>query len=280
MGLGPALAHSHPSREVHRPALPPAASRAAQHSPSRPGAWSGLLCARPVHTPQNPRPAAVRGAAKKNTWQRLACAALPASAAATLHTRAPPRMPRPPGPLARAVARARDVVAPRSLPDLPGTAPPRPRRSPLDCVRLVVAGTRDYLDSWRTQAVDDEAAGRGSDDPGAGTASPVDSPSPPLPSPLSTPTDAAAAAARAAVRGAEALRPGLQYLFRSRAAAYRDAVFSFAEGYREGVSGGGGGGGGGQPAAAARPPQPATTRETVPAPPPHAQARPPSAPGS
>jgi len=191
-------------------------------------------------------------------------------------------MPRPPGPLARAVARARDVVAPRSLPDLPGSVPARPRRSALDCVRLVVAGTRDYLDSWRAQATDEQAAGRGSDDPGARLALPVDQLSPPSPSSSSsTTTDAAAAAARAAVRGVETLRPGLQHLFRSRAAAYRDAVFSFAEGYREGVAGGGGsggsGGGGGEPAV--RPPQPAT-RETGSTKPSHAQPGPPKAPGS
>lgn len=47
--------------------------------------------------------------------------------------------------------------------------------------------------------------------------------------------DALASASRA---GAEALRPALRQLYRTRAAAYRDAVFSFVEGYREGLAGG------------------------------------------
>jgi len=194
-------------------------------------------------------------------------------------------MPRPAGPLARLVARAREVIAPRSLPDPPSAAPRRARRSVLDCVRLVAAGTRDYMDSWRLvgdapggadsgggggDAVSaDDTAGRPPRDAAAASQQPGKA------SAADSATAAAAGAARAAVRGADALRPGLQHLFRSRAAAYRDAVFSFAEGYREGVVGGGGDGGGeggdragSGPAPITPPPGGAATPSRLPAEPP------------
>jgi hypothetical protein len=189
--------------------------------------------------------------------------------------------PRPPGVLRRWAADAREIVAPSSLPDpLPAAAggqPARPRRRSLaDRWRLVVAGTRDYLDSWRAA---EEPAAEAEAEAGAGAGVAGNAPADDrAATPAASPSSAAEAAARAAVRGAEALRPGVQHLFRSRAAAYREAVFSFAEGFREGVEGGGQGGGGGgegggggaeaSDARRRRPPPP------PPPPPPHASSLP------
>lgn len=151
----------------------------------------------------------------------------------------------------------REIVAPTSLPDDAkeetgdgddggGIKAGNASRSSSSCrggrftgrLRAAASGVSDYCDSWKKplEATSEEAeraheaistfsedaallvaAGDARDD-------------------LASASRQAAAVA-AAVTGSEALRPALRNLYRTRAAAYRDAVFSFVEGYREGVSG-------------------------------------------
>ena len=137
--------------------------------------------------------------------------------------------------LVRMARDAREIVAPTSLPDNP-TAATAARRARPSAWRRVVGGTQDYVKSWRRPPA--EGGGTEADGEGAGV------------SPSWEGRDTVAGGARAAAssaaqtagRAAEALRPALQHLYRTRAAAYRDAVFSFAEGYRDGLAGGASGG--------------------------------------
>ena len=153
----------------------------------------------------------------------------------------------------------REIVAPTSLPDDKGKergggdgggiagdsshsfpSSSSPSRRFTGRLRAVASGVSDYCDSWKkpVEAASGAAAEAAPEEPedaalreAAGDARDA------LASASRQAASVAAAAAAATVSGSEALRPALRHLYRTRAAAYRDAVFSFVEGYREGVSG-------------------------------------------
>ena len=163
----------------------------------------------------------------------------------------------------------REIVAPTSLPDGDDgddftasnggngdDADRKHRRNRLGSrLRAVASGIQDYCDTWKKgsepwsveaeQSTSEKARLEGNDfdddDAAAAAADRLETDAA-LREAASDARDALASASRA---GAEALRPALRQLYRTRAAAYRDAVFSFVEGYREGLAGGSGSGGGG-----------------------------------
>ena len=110
-------------------------------------------------------------------------------------------------------------------------------------LRAVASGVSDYYDSWKKPIEENsklaaEAEHEKDEDDAALREAAGDA----RDALASASRQAASAAAKAAATaatapGSEALRPALRHLYRTRAAAYRDAVFSFVEGYREGVSG-------------------------------------------
>lgn len=138
---------------------------------------------------------------------------------------------------------APEILWPSSLPDAAAAdaGAPAARRGVVASIARLRAGSRAYFDTWKK-----EADGR--------------SEAPPPP-PLISRADAVAALS-AASTSADALRPALKALYETRVSAYRDAVFAFGEGYREGVARGavGAGGGGATPAPAPPPPPPATRK--------------------
>ncbi|BDA45108.1 hypothetical protein COCOBI_06-5880 [Coccomyxa sp. Obi] len=106
----------------------------------------------------------------------------------------------------------REIIAPTSLPYPPGEEPPGNEWK--DFFQTLRLATRDYLDTWKSekpekkqQTVEQEK------------------------SPLS---EDLVGVARS---GAESVKPVLQQLYRTRAAAYQEAVRSFVQGYREGFAG-------------------------------------------
>jgi len=155
----------------------------------------------------------------------------------------------------------REIVAPTSLPDDDdftarngndddGNEDARRRRHRNRLggrLRAIASGIQDYCDTWKKtpeplsigadQSTGNKTKLEGNDDVDA-AADRLET-NAALREAASDARDALASASRA---GAEALRPALRQLYRTRAAAYRDAVFSFVEGYREGLAGGSGGG--------------------------------------
>lgn len=141
----------------------------------------------------------------------------------------------------------REIVAPSSLPDPPcatANAPAGPRASPL---ARAAQGSAAYFDTWRRPAKEEE------EEEAKETADAAPS----------TLTDdhrrAAVRAAAAAARHADDIKPALRALYETRVTAYRDAVASFADGFREGVARGGLVGGG--PDDGAPPPDPPPKRK-------------------
>lgn len=151
----------------------------------------------------------------------------------------------------------REIIAPTSLPDDDEFAASvngddgrhrRRHHQRRNVLSAVASGIRDYRDSWKKspepssveaeQSTSNRARLEGDDvddDVDADAAHRLETDAA-LREAASDARDALASASRA---GAEALRPALRQLYRTRAAAYRDAVFSFVEGYREGLAGGG-----------------------------------------
>ena len=120
----------------------------------------------------------------------------------------------------------REIVAPTSLPDPPAPADAPNAAGPRTSLLTRAAqGSAAYFDTWRRRKDSDEGAVEEETAPSGLTL-----------------TDkhrrAAVAAAAAASRGADALRPALRALYETRVTAYKDAVSSFADGYREGVAAG------------------------------------------
>lgn len=145
----------------------------------------------------------------------------------------------------------REIVAPTSLPDDDGrdradggggidgdsSRSSSSSRRFAGRLRAVASGVSDYCDSWKKPV---EAASKSAHEEDEEAAALREAPGDArdaLASASRQAASAAAAAAAATVTGSEALRPALRHLYRTRAAAYRDAVFSFVEGYREGISG-------------------------------------------
>ena len=123
----------------------------------------------------------------------------------------------------------REILAPTSLPDPPpaaGEAEEAGGRggvpAPASTFARAWAGSAAYFDTWRRPPRDEDAE----------AASEAASLSFEL-------TDdhrrAAASALTSARTAADAARPALRALYETRVTAYRDAVGSFAEGYREGL---------------------------------------------
>ncbi|KAK9908489.1 hypothetical protein WJX75_008593 [Coccomyxa subellipsoidea] len=109
----------------------------------------------------------------------------------------------------------REIIAPSSLPYPPGEEPPE--KGWKDFFQTLRLATRDYIDTWKSEEPksDQEPQGQGEQDE----------------TPLS---EDLAGVARS---GAANLKPMLQQLYRTRAAAYQEAVSSFVQGYREGFAG-------------------------------------------
>jgi hypothetical protein len=156
----------------------------------------------------------------------------------------------------------REIVAPTSLPDeddadgnnnkgvggIGGDASSgRSSNRLAGRLRAVTSGVRAYCDSWgkapleAAEAEEERRQAAHEDEEDAALREAADDARDALASAsrqaASAAASAAAAAAAASATGSEALRPALRHLYRTRAAAYRDAVFSFVEGYREGVAG-------------------------------------------
>lgn len=104
-------------------------------------------------------------------------------------------------------------------------------------LRAVASGVSDYCDSWKKPVEAASISAHEKDEDADALREATGDARDALASASRQAASAAAAAAAATVTGSEALRPALRHLYRTRAAAYRDAVFSFVEGYREGISG-------------------------------------------
>ena len=147
----------------------------------------------------------------------------------------------------------REIVAPTSLPDeddadgnnnkgvggIGGDASSgRSSNRLAGRLRAVTSGVRAYCDSWgkapleAAEAEEERRQAAHEDEEDAALREAADDARDALAS-----ASRQAASAAASATGSEALRPALRHLYRTRAAAYRDAVFSFVEDYREGVSG-------------------------------------------
>ncbi|BBN17281.1 hypothetical protein MPTK1_7g13310 [Marchantia polymorpha subsp. ruderalis] len=112
----------------------------------------------------------------------------------------------------------KEIAFPSSLPDPPSSTP-KPRKLTFqEHLQVWKTASNLYIQSWKTGTIDDEELAAKKAD--------------------KTPEDLSAVEelALAARAGGEKLRPALQRLYMTRAAAYRDALRSFVEGYREGIA--------------------------------------------
>lgn len=117
----------------------------------------------------------------------------------------------------------REIAFPSSLPDPPSDKP-KPRKLTLrEHLQVWKTGTRLYLRSWKTGTLDDDDEEEKNEE---SAQSKKDGPE------EHSILEELALASRA---GSETLRPALQRLYMTRASAYRDALRSFVEGYREGI---------------------------------------------
>lgn len=122
----------------------------------------------------------------------------------------------------------REIVAPSSLPDPPTATTPNAAAHPrASALARAAQGSAAYFDTWRRQRDEDEKEAKSEDAPADGLTLTEDH------------RRAAVRAAATAARGADALKPALRALYETRVTAYKDAVDSFADGFREGVARGG-----------------------------------------
>ncbi|KAL2612316.1 hypothetical protein R1flu_024008 [Riccia fluitans] len=116
----------------------------------------------------------------------------------------------------------KEIAFPSSLPD-PPSSKPKPRTLTFqEHLQVWKTAWNLYVQSWKTGTIDDEEVA------GRKKKSSEDKPSEDL-----SAVEELALAARA---GGDRLKPALQRLYMTRAAAYRDALKSFVEGYREGIA--------------------------------------------
>lgn len=141
----------------------------------------------------------------------------------------------------------REIVAPTSLPDdddgreraddvggidgVSSRSSSSSRRRFAGHLRAVASGVSDYCDSWKKPVEAASESAHEEDEDAAALREASGDARDALASASRQAASAAAAAAAATVTGSEALRPALRHLYRTRTAAYRDAVFSFVEGY-------------------------------------------------
>eukprot|EP00887_Chlorella_sp_A99_P002635 scaffold6.g2635.t1 len=118
----------------------------------------------------------------------------------------------------------REIVAPSSLPDPPGYVP-APRTSLLKWLRILRHAGRAYVDTWDSRKLEAKRRELRGEAAAAETAEG---------SARQEFKDLAAEFAAAAKGGSAAMKPFLVNLYQTRAAAYRDAVRQFIEGYKEG----------------------------------------------
>ncbi|KAL3683405.1 hypothetical protein R1sor_001427 [Riccia sorocarpa] len=116
----------------------------------------------------------------------------------------------------------KEIAFPSSLPD-PPSSKPKPRKLTLhEHLQVWRTAWNLYVQSWKTGTIDDEElAGK--------KKKPIEEKS-------SEDLSAVEELALAARAGGDRLKPALQRLYMTRAAAYRDALKSFVEGYREGIA--------------------------------------------
>ena len=114
----------------------------------------------------------------------------------------------------------KEIVLPSSLPDPPGYVAP-PRKSLSEKVSLLRTNFRLYLDTWNSAKLDAALRQqRGDEESGVKQ----DGETKKLAEELKL----------TAKSGANSLLPYLRYVYKTRAAAYRDAIKQFIEGYQEG----------------------------------------------
>ncbi|CAL8469150.1 g8691 [Coccomyxa elongata] len=106
----------------------------------------------------------------------------------------------------------REIIAPTSLPYPPGEEPPGNERE--NFLQILRLATRDYLETWKSEEPEKIQQTEEQQE-----------------TPLSEDLVGVAKS------GAESVKPVLQQLYRTRAAAYQEAVRSFVQGYREGFAG-------------------------------------------